>query len=255
MAIATGTALAIAALSSAGTSAYATKRSGDINRRALKAQETSDERAQKTEWQRMDLERQQAEAALSEEKRWREEQAALQREESSRKERLYNEAVTRDRERYQEYLRAWQPHWQAGAGVLNNLYDIAGYKGQQPNPAAAAASMPLNTPPPSPSPTDGGGFDGRLGGGTIYHPPGTRIGGAPSDGGYDGSGIAAGRTPMSSTMPVSGRSPVAPMRRGSVLPRPEMPSPRAMSLTDLMALNDFATKYAPSAAPALYQGF
>lgn len=214
-------ALGMAAAGSGAASVYATKRSGDINRRSIEAGERSDTRAAELERARLAAEERARQEALAEERRWREEQARLEREREARRERLYQEAVGRDRERWQDYLKVWQPHWQAGAGVLGNLYDIAGVSGA--NPAAAAASMPITTPPPS--------------------------GGAPpielSPGG-DGVWGRRSAADLMTTGPSRTDAFSMPARRPSVLPRVEMPRANMMSLTDLMALG--------SSAAALHSG-
>lgn len=130
--IGTGAAIAIAALSSAGSSAYNTKKAASQNKQALQAGERSDVRARELEDARLAEERRALNEQLAEKKRSEDERLKYEREEAARKERLYNEAVTRDRERWQDYLRINEPNWRFGSNVLGSLYDIAGFKGGAP---------------------------------------------------------------------------------------------------------------------------
>lgn len=203
MAIATATALAIGALASGATSAYATRTAGKQNRRALDATERSDTRAAELEAARLAEERRALDVQLAEAKRKDEERLQFERDEAARKERIYQEAVGRDRERWQDYLRINEPHWRQGSGVLGSLYDIAGMG------SAPAFQMPTQPAP---------GSTGVAYGGT----------GAPPNpgGGYQG------RAPVSTTMPVGSSRRAFP-----TMPTPSPISPMS-SLQSLMQLAD-----------------
>lgn len=140
-------ALAIGAGGATAGQIYATRTAGKQNRRAMEASERSDVRAETLDQDRLKLER----------------------EDQARRERLYKEAVQLDRERWQDYLRINEPIWRQGAGVLENLYGIAGAGG------APTFQMPT-APGPGPAPEAGQAL------------------------------AAFPRTPVSTTMPV-GRSP------------------------------------------------
>lgn len=128
--------LAIAALvGSTASQVYGTKTAGKQNRRALEAGERSDTRAAAIEA-----------ARVAEERRSLDERLKFDREESQRKKEMYDLAVARDDQRWQDYLRINEPMWRQGTGVLGSLYDIAGMGGQAPAYApptrpSAGASM------------------------------------------------------------------------------------------------------------------
>lgn len=200
MAIATGTALGIAAAASAGSSVYASKRAGKTNDKAMAATERSDERAATIERESQErAERAERERLAHERERLAEERAA--REARLAEDRTARESrERRDDTRWADYLRINEPMWRAGAGVLGNLYDIAGYGAG----SAPQFAMP-NRPPAS--------------GGDL--PPIIRDGLPPGVSGKSGQGPIAGQQTMRARRPM-----------------PTMPPPvsTGINLNDLMML-------------------
>lgn len=123
--IATGTAIALAAAASAGTAAYQTHSANSTNKRSQDYQHDAEVRAQATEDKRL------AEESAAEAKRQKEETDS----------RLSRES--RDTQRWNDYLRVNEPMWNAGAGVLNNLYSMAGIRNGQ----TAMPQLPSGPPP------------------------------------------------------------------------------------------------------------
>jgi hypothetical protein len=107
--IGTGAAIAMALLGAGQTAAsvYSTKKSGAINEKALAAQRDSDTASAQLERER-----------LAQEKTLSEEQLAAA-------ERARQESLAWDKERYNSYIQARQPYWQAGQSVFNSLLGLA----------------------------------------------------------------------------------------------------------------------------------
>ena len=187
--IATGTAIALAALGSTGASIYASNRSASINRQSLRAQEQSDQRAADLEAQRLAEER-----------------------------RQYDEAVRRDRERWADYTRVWEPHWQMGQGVLGSLYNMAGLQ-----PGAPGASAPAALPPGS-----GGAAPTSASLADLALEP-------------DASGAFAVPPASGSTLPVTSRHLARSRPRRPIQPMAEMPTPRGLGLSEMMALAEMGS--------------
>lgn len=125
MAIATGTALLMAGLASAGTQAYATKKAGDTNKRSLDAQA-------KAEAEALAYER---EEAARRERQYKEEAAF--------RDRAYRETLAADQSRWNDYARIMAPHWGVGSQALAGLSDLMG--GAVPT---GGAGMPAAVPGP-----------------------------------------------------------------------------------------------------------
>src|SRR3990167_5444699 len=199
----------ISALQSIHNTRSATKQ----NQRAIDASERSDVRADTRESDRLAEERRALDAQIAEKKRAEDEQLKLTREENARKERQYNEAVTRDRERWQDYLRINEPMWRQGAGVLGSLYDIAG-----------AGSAPQFQMPSQPPPMGGGGALPPGGGGAPTNPlPDPNRG--PMQGGPGGIDPEGRRQNIS-----------RPMTQGRTFQMMPIPSDQGQSLQNLMQL-------------------
>ena len=190
--VGTAAAIAIGAGLFGGTTAagiYSSRSAANVNRRSIDAQERSDQRAADLEAQRLAEER-----------------------------RQYDAAVQRDRERWADYTRVWEPHWQMGQGVLGSLYNMAGLQPGAPGPSAPSAL-----------------------------PPGTG-GAAPTSASLadlalqpDASGVFAMPPASGSTLPVTSRHLARSQRpRRPIQPMAEMPTPRGMGLSELMALADMA---------------
>lgn len=207
MAIATGTAIAIAAAATAGTTAYQTHSAGKHNKRAMAATERSDERAARIEADRLTAEREAADRNAQIE---RERMAQDKASEDARLAETRADRETRERrdvQRWQDYLRINEPFWRQGAGVAGSLFDIAGF-GQGNAPAF---SMPEGGPP-------------MAGGGAPAYP-----GDAPMPGGPRGP-MTGGPIP-DGIQTMSGRG-----ARGRQMPTVATPAPSSMNLTDLMML-------------------
>ena len=144
--IGTGAALAMAALGSLGASTYATKSAGAQNRRSQDYQREADTRAATMEAER-----------LAEEKRLADEKIVLERENRARQDRQYQDALQRDRERWADYVRVNQPHWQTGSNALAGLYELAGFQGGVPAGGDPAAMVATAGPPPPTAPVPGEG--------------------------------------------------------------------------------------------------
>lgn len=200
-----GAAIGAAAVGSTISQIHGTRSAAKQNRRAIEATERGDTRAADLEGERL----------------------ALDREDAARRERLYTDALQRDKERWQDYLRINEPHWRQGSSVLGNLYDIAGIG---PAPAYAAPTPPSEGLEGA-RPTD----DGRL-------PEGVPPGSVPVNGGINPN-AAAYQTP-------DGR--IIRRRRQ---PMPTMPiQSRQSSMPSLLQLAQLAGSGRPSpAAPAPYQ--
>ena len=151
-------ALAITGGAAGAAQVYGTRTAGKQNRRAMEATERSDVRAESLERER-----------LTEERRALDERLKLEREAEARKERFYTEAVQRDRERWQDYLRINEPHWRQGSGVLQNLYDIAGVG------SAPGFQMPTQPAPGTTAPTTGYGPAGPVSSTTPVDRPPRRV--------------------------------------------------------------------------------
>lgn len=127
-----GTAAALAiALGSAGATAasniYGTKKAAETNKRSLEATERDSVRA-------ADLERESTRELL-----------AFQREEAARRDAARQQAMEFDRQRWGDYTRIHEPHWQMGSGVLQSLTGLAGVKGgPAPRPGPSGPPMPGN---------------------------------------------------------------------------------------------------------------
>mgnify|MGYP001602614372 CR=1 FL=1 len=208
-------ALAITGGASAGAQVYSTRTAGKQNRRAMDATERSDVRAESLERERLAEERRALNEQLAEARREREAQLEFQRTESARKERFYNEAVSRDRERWQDYLRLNEPHWRQGSGVLQNLYDLAG-----------AGSAPEFSMPTQPSPGSGVSYGGSASGAPVSSTMPVARPGQP--------GRSMPMMPMPSpTSPMSSLQSL--MQLANTMPETRMPlAGRNMGLSQLM---------------------
>ena len=140
-----GTAAAIAiglgtAVGQTATSIYGTKKSGDVNRQALQAQERGDVRADAYNREELALQREIAERQrLLEEQKLADARAARQA------------AMDMDRQRWTDYININRPNWDVGRRVLGNLQDLAGYSGGgRPSSAPIQApAMPGSGPAPA----------------------------------------------------------------------------------------------------------
>ena len=216
MPIGTTAAIIIGSLAAGGSAAsniYGARTAGKQNKRALEAGERSDVRADTRERERLAEEQRALDAQIAEKKRAEDEQLKLTREENARKERQYNEAVQRDRDRWQDYLRINEPMWRQGAGVLGSLYDIAG-----------AGSAPQFQMPSQPPPMGGGGALPPGGGGAPTNPlPDPNRG--PMQGG------PGGIDPEGRWQNIS-----RPMTQGRTFQMMPIPSDQGQSLQNLMQL-------------------
>lgn len=177
-------AMGIAGAGSAAAGIYSSKRAADTNDKALQAGERDADRA-----------------------------AADSREERAFKERLYQQQVEADKQRWADYVRIHEPHWQMGQGVLGSLYNMAGV---QPPPS----------PPPSAPPTAG-----------MAPPAGPMV-----DATRGGAGVWSNPGAPTSLTDMARGGTVPMMRRQQAMPAPAAPTaPRAqgMSLADIMALADY----------------
>ena len=57
---------------------------------------------------------------------------AAQERDSLRGQQMYEQGLALDKQRWADYVRVHEPHWQTGNQVLGNLYDLAGYQGGAP---------------------------------------------------------------------------------------------------------------------------
>lgn len=216
-------ALAITGAGTAGAQIYATKKTAGQNKQAIQASEQSDIRADTRERERLAEERRALDAQLAEAQRRQEEELKLAREDQARKERLYAEAVQRDRERWQDYLRINEPHWRQGAGVLGSLYDIAGV-------GSAPAYVPPAQPPKSMSGGPRGGGRAEM---SLAMPP-VSGGDIPGQGGAPAGDVLQ-------------RQPQSRYARPAMSMMPTPSSNPVSSLSDLMQLTTLA---GPSRLPA-----
>ena len=97
-----GIALGVTGAVTAASSAYGSKKAGDVNKKSLEASERSDVTA-----------------------------AAIER-----------EKMAADDRRWNDYLRVHEPIWGMGQQTLGTLYDLAGYKGGGPSMAAPQRPAP-----------------------------------------------------------------------------------------------------------------
>jgi len=125
-------ALAITGAATAGTTAYQIKSANSTNKRAQQLQGASDQRASAQEAAQLAAEQQIESARLADTKQAR------------------AEALQRDRERWADYVHANEPFWNAGAGILSNLSDMAGIHG------GSTPSMPNASAPPPAAPASSG---------------------------------------------------------------------------------------------------
>lgn len=125
VALSTGAIIGIAAATSgaqAVSSIYGSRRAANTNDRSLQAGERADVRA--AEESRLDREAQVREAREA-----REATLAYQREESARREAARREAMQFDRDRWGDYTRIQEPHWNMGANALSSLSNMMGVGG------------------------------------------------------------------------------------------------------------------------------
>jgi hypothetical protein len=212
-----GTAAALAiALGSAGATAasniYSTRSAAGINRRSLDLQATSDQQA------------------ADEARATREASERLERDRMAAAEAARQDAIALDKQRWNDYVTAHTPQWQAGQRILQSLFEMANVQpGSMPVPQMPSADQP---PPP------GQGLAASAPPRSNAMPQ-TR---GPATSLYD---LAAGG-PVSSGQAMAGRVPSRGRQIAATMPMPTAQS--GMSLMDLANLASMTKDVAYSRA-------